>query len=467
VSRFSLHLRPPCVLLLAVCALGASAASATAAPGDYFDGRVGVSSHLVWHGSSEAAAEMRRLKSGSVDWVREDFRWDLVEPAPGSFDWRRTDNLMAAAAQSGVDVLGVLGYSARWASSDPSGGGDIHYPPRDPADYARYALAVVERYGRNGTFWISRPDLPQRPLTAVELWNEPWGFWFWKPNPDPAAYARLARAGAEAINAVRPETTVLISGDILTFRSDDLGGRWLSSVLAADPGLGGLIDAYSTHPYPSPRDRSPLDTSSGPDFRFNRAHLTNEAAAPYGAVKPIWITEVGWSTAAGVSDAVSEATQADYLAKATAHALSVQNVARMFVFSWTRSSGAAGDREGNYGLQRVDGSLKPAWPAIVDVVRNGPGKLLSGAPGKKPKARAAAACVRKSAGRRGRRRHARLRARWVRISRARPGRRAAGNRRAAPHRRAVRCRRLRAKRRAARKRAAQRRLRAARGGRRR
>jgi hypothetical protein len=268
-------------------------------------------------------------------------------------------------------VLAILDYSAKWASSDPSGRGNVHYPPRNVGDYATFARAVVERYGTDGSFWRARPDLPRRPLGAVELWNEPWGYWFWKPNPDPAAYARLVRAAATAIRAAKPDTKILMSGDTLAIRSDGRGVKWLDAVLAADPGLRSLFDTYSTHAYPSPRARGPLDTTSGPEYRFNRAHLTRETAAKYQAEKPIWITEVGWSTASAASDTVSEATQATYVGQAVDHAINVQNAERIFIFSWDRSNGVDTDREGNYGLRRKDGSLKPAWTALTRAIGSG------------------------------------------------------------------------------------------------
>jgi hypothetical protein len=353
--------------LVVVCLfLGTPAPAAEAS-----DGRIGMASHLIWLSESDAEAEMRHMSAGGIEWIREDFLWSLVEPAPGRFDWRRTDALMAAAAKVRLNVLAILGYSAPWASSDPSGGRDIHYPPRDPADYARYARAVVERYGPGGAFWRSRPDLVPRPLQAVELWNEPWGWWFWKSGPDPEAYARLARAGALAVKVAQPGVKTLLSADAISIGRDDTARPWVDAVLAADPGLGRLIDVFGIHAYPSPRDRSPLDTSSLPPYRFQRAHLTERAAAAHRLSKPIWITEVGWSTAASVHDAVTEATQARYLRLAVTNALRKQGVERVFVYGWDRSNGVAGDREGNYGLRRRDGSMKPAWSALTGVMTAG------------------------------------------------------------------------------------------------
>jgi hypothetical protein len=363
----------PAVVSLALAAGGFAVAStletAEAAPraASAYEGRIGVNSHAVWLSEADATPQLARAGSAGVRWVREELPWRVVEPAKGSFDWRQTDALMAAASTTGVDVLGILGYSAGWASSDPSGGGDTHHPPRDPADYARYALEVVKRYGPGGTFWAARPDLAPRPLTAVELWNEPWGYWFWKPNPDPAAYARLARAAASAIKQHDPQIRVLVPGDVLQVRTDGAIRNWQREVLAADPGLSSLIDAYSVHPYPHPFTLGPNADRPDPRWDFQRVRLTREA----DPTKPIWITEIGWSTAPAHSDSVSEAVQAQYVEAAVQRALGEWGsyVQRVFVYQWDKDRGGASDREGYFGLRRADDTAKPAWNSLVAMLR--------------------------------------------------------------------------------------------------
>jgi hypothetical protein len=337
---------------------GGAAASATSTT---YAGRVGVNTHLVWVSQADAQATFAAAAAGGVSWVREEFPWGVVEPQPGKYSWGRTDAMMAAASLAGVNVLGILSYSAPWASSDPSGGGDSKYPPRAASDYARYAAAVVSRYGQGGHFWASRPDLPMRPLTAVQIWNEPWGHWFWKPNPSPVAYARLARAAASAIRAVNPNTKILVSGDILQVRTDGAIVDWLRNLRAADPGLNTLVDAYSVHPYPHPRTNGPFLDRSDPRWDYRRVTLTHEIDPSL----PIWITEVGWSTA-NTSDSVSQTTQATYVTDAVVRAVRDWGsyVQRIFLYSFDRDSTNLADREGHYGLLRQDGSAKPAWTAL-------------------------------------------------------------------------------------------------------
>lgn len=326
-----------------------------------YAGRVGLNTHLVWVSQAEAQAGYAAAAAGGVGWIREEFPWRVVEPRPGKYSWRRTDSMMTAASLAGVNVLGILAYSAPWASSDPTGAGNSKYPPRVAADYARYAAAVVSRYGPGGHFWSTHPELPAKPLTAVQIWNEPFGHWFWKPNPSPAAYAKLARAAALAIRAVKPGTTILVSGDVLQVRTDGAISDWLRSLRAADPGLNTLVDAYSVQPYPHPRTHGPQVARGDPRWDYRRVTLTRQVDPSL----PIWITEVGWSTA-DTDDSVSETVQASYVTGAVRRALGEWGdyVERIFVYSLDRDSTDRGDREGHYGLLRRDGSAKPAWTAL-------------------------------------------------------------------------------------------------------
>lgn len=353
------------LLVLIACGQTAAGASPQGGPAPQAWDRIGVGTHLVWSSAPEAETVFRRVRSGGIQWVREDFPWGTLEPSRGSYDWERTDALMTAAAVSGIDVLAILDYSTRWASSDPSGAGAEHFAPRDAADYAAFAAAVVGRYGRNGSFWSTRPDLTPRPLAAVEIWNEPYGYWFWKPDPNPAAYARLARATATAIKATHPEVKILISGEVWQARRDDAAVPWLARVLDADSGLAKLVDGYSLHPYPWPRNAGPYDTSNR--WSFDLVQRSREIAAARHAALPIWITEIGWSTADLPDDGVSEATQAAYVRQAMERAFGEWGsyVERVFFYSFDRSNTDVRDREGNYGLLRADDSFKPAWHEIT------------------------------------------------------------------------------------------------------
>jgi hypothetical protein len=349
-------------LLLVMLIFGAGRADSSIKPfkGDGDRSRVGISTSTVWLPAGEGSAYLQRAREAGITWVREDFAWSAIEHERGHFDWRRTDALMRNAARVGIKVLALVAWSPAWASGHAD---SDKYAPRNPADYARFVRAVALRYGAGGTFWSSTPRLRRQPLTAIEIWNEPWHAHFWRPAPDPAAYARLVRLAARAIKAVHPEIDVLASGDIFQLAEDgsDPGADWLQPLLAADPSLwkGGLVDAWSVHTYC--QRLSPWDTTAPIRVRFDRVELTRSLTVSAGAPLPIWITELGWSTGPDRPDAVSEELQAQYeygaLRRATDEWRSF--VVRSFIYTFGPPS-----REQDYNLLRPDGSPRPAWAAL-------------------------------------------------------------------------------------------------------
>src|SRR3954470_14652216 len=113
--------------------------------------------------------------------ARSDAFWMWAEPAPPrdgvhTYDWGRLDAEAGALAKHGLRWLPILDYSAGWAASDRS---NYHSPPRSNDDYAAYARAFAERYGRGGTFWAEHPELEAQPVADYEIWNEPNGHWAW------------------------------------------------------------------------------------------------------------------------------------------------------------------------------------------------------------------------------------------------------------------------------------------------
>ncbi|HEX3974749.1 MAG TPA: glycosyl hydrolase [Solirubrobacteraceae bacterium] len=351
-----------------------------------YAGRVGMSmSHdLVTLPTSQIQAEFAQLRAGGVSWAREDLAWAIAEPKDGVYNWTPFDHLMTAASLAGVKVLGILDYSAPWASSDPSGRGNMFYPPKNDADFATYAAAVVARYGTNGSFWAQNPQLTRDPLAAVQVWGEPYGSWRWMPGPDPVAYAQLVRQTALAVHAADPALQVLMAGDLNSWseHGNPHSQPWLAQVLAADPSLPGLVNGLSVDPYPTPRNLGPYGSAVDPAQSFSEVPLVHQTEAQAGVRLPIWITEIGWSTAPDTQAAVSDATQATFMRQAIQRGIGDWGsyVSKIFVFGWYRSSGVSGDWENNLGLLGPNGAPKPAWGAITQLLRGSGAATLQGCP---------------------------------------------------------------------------------------
>jgi hypothetical protein len=339
--------------------------------------RVGLSSHTTFMNDADASAYMRRARDLGVRWVREDFAWSAIERRRGQFDWRVTDRLMRGAALNGMDVLAGFGYAPAWANG---GKADDKYPPLNPRDYARAGVAVVRRYGRRGTFWKLHPKLHARPLAAIELWNEPWLWHFWKPQPDAAAYAELVRVTAPAIKSADRRIKVIASVDLQMGYSDGRdytnGTRrnWEYGFLAQFVKLRyayASVDGYALHPYsqrfgPYQTEIAGYgDQQQAQQWLYQKLLLARDVLRQANRFKPLWSTELGWSTAGDVD----EATQSSYVRDALKRAVEEWRgfVARSFVYVLEKPHN--GDYAGGYNLLRDDLSPKPGWLMLKDLLR--------------------------------------------------------------------------------------------------
>jgi hypothetical protein len=339
-------------------------------PSNRYGDRVGFTSHTNYLSEDEGGRYLEQATSIGVRWFREDFWWSVLEPRRGEFDWRPSDALMRNAARHGANVVAIAGYAPGWASGHPE---SDKYPPRDPQDYARFCVAIVDRYGERGSFWAENRSLRPAPVRAIELWNEPWYWAFWGPDADPAAYASLVRAAAPAIKAAQRDMKVLISGDLHTGYRDGrenswLNG-WLSQLLKQELPMD-AVDGWSIHPYSGNRGpyQSTIDGFADQRYAtqwlFEQLPLIRDMTAAAGKFKPLWPTEFGWTT----GGEVTEEEQARFVREAFTRTVDEWGgfVERSFLYVLERPHN--GDRDGGFSLLRDDGSPKPAWHALSELV---------------------------------------------------------------------------------------------------
>lgn len=314
---------------------------------------------------SQMGARQDLVASSGVRWVREEFDWSAAEPARGQYDWSRYDELELTYAERAYTVLPLLMGAPSWAepSSDTI--------PDDPSAYADFVAAVVARYGPGGSFWAAHPELAVRAPQFFELWNEPYYPQFSAGRIDPGRYARLVKAAGKAGKAANPRAkfTAAAETDV-----QPTGSRqwmsWTDAMYAAVPDLNNYFDAVAVHPYSKNRPPdAPVDGYI--HDKFERIATIHDHFRAHGAGdKPLWITEMGWSTCADpAQNCVSEITQAAYTRKLFAMVRGKYRdvVGAVFLYCLTDfGPGGSSDPEKNFGLMREDGAPKPALSALRD-----------------------------------------------------------------------------------------------------
>jgi hypothetical protein len=338
----------------------------------------------------------------------------------------------AGAATPGINVAGVpthqnlqeaLGTGAKtvryfvlWRDFEPNAKGD--YPNATPADLkAAYDLAIttLNAAGAKPVFVVTEapswangvadhyvpPTNPQdfadflRKFAAhnkavghvggYEVWNEPDENTYWHPGPNAAQYASLLKATYAAVKSPQGDPSATVLPGPMTGNNYD----WLSQLY--DNGAGGSFDAVSVH----------TDTAclvDGPDqFYRENGRLARFTFLGYRALKdlmnargddgkPIWMTELGWTSTNGSPTScqrgmwagkkpsgVNEADQAKHLTKAYSCLANDPYVTEASWFTLRDTKGAGFDELDHYGLLHVDGAPKPALAAFRQVAAAGGG----------------------------------------------------------------------------------------------
>ncbi len=282
--------------------------------------------------SDREAGELIRLaRQLGVAWTREEISWaSWGNTTDNSF----YDKRIGMLANANIGIIGMLlttpeKYRDRGCVAYAEATGQPAYwcAPTNPQAYAVWAAGVVERYDADG--YADAPGSPR--IAAWEIWNEPDQDGTWLPKADPGAYAALLRTAYDAIKQADP-TALVLNGGVMTFDAIGVGGfmdrvvelaGWDSfDVLSLHPWL---IDHAPDAPYLiNPRER--FDVTIPGRLAFAREWVNRN-----GGGKPIWITEIGWSTCGGYCEAhfaKSEDQQADYMVRSfvLAAAAGVQHV---------------------------------------------------------------------------------------------------------------------------------------------
>jgi len=296
-------------------------------------------------------AQLSAVAATGVTVARSDALWELSEPHPPvngvhTYSWAFDDTIAGDLAAHGLTWLPIVDYTATW---NQSVAGEDHSPPASDSDYAAYAAALASRYGPGGAFWAAHPELSARPVSTVEIWNEPDNGQFWLPTPNPAAYAQLYVAARAAIAAAVPTTRVLIGG--LTNPT-----ATLTAMIAADPGLAGQVDGVAVHPYGIPLQMIGK-------LRDDRRTLT---ALGMGSV-PLYVTEFGWVThPRGALSYVSARRRPGYIRSSLAALGHLDcGVAAVVYYTWITPQHNPADREDWFGIQPPDGRPGPDLRAFL------------------------------------------------------------------------------------------------------
>jgi hypothetical protein len=286
---------------------------------------------------SDRTAQLHRL---GLDVVRVTVSWHEIEPAPGRYDWRRSDRLLRALNARGLDPVVTL-----WGTPDWAGSGPPNSAPTRPIDFRRFARLVAARYPfvHHWTMW----NEPNKPM--------------WLNPVSPKDYVtRILNPGYVGIKAVSPESR--IAGGVTAPRGGRGGMAPVDFIRAMDK-AGARLDAYAHHPYPDYPGDTPFRGGCRNCKTISMStleRLLREVGNAFPAAT-VWLTEYAYqSTPDPVG--VSLGVQARFVAEAARRVYAAPKVEMLIHYLYRDEPDLA---RWQSGLETVDGRPKPALLATM------------------------------------------------------------------------------------------------------
>jgi hypothetical protein len=359
---------------------------APAQAGTRYETGIATGATLASMNEADLIQRLGNIKSLGATWIRVDFRWPAIQPNnPNQYKWGSYDRVVRQATAHGLKILAVLDYTPSWAREPrcaalaTSEKAAQKCNPRSSADFARFVRTTALRY-------------KHKDIRAWEIWNEPNLSGYWKTAQsgntvfvDPQRYANLANAAAAQIRRNDPDSVIITGGLAPLFEPQQSKGMRQSDYLAEVlPHLKShLFDGVGIHPYTWP-------VLPGKAAVYNAFYTVNNgkpaynlrtimAAAGWGN-KQVWGTEYGASTtglrsptqppsAINRPDHVTEATQAKIIQQGIEDWYTKPNVGPLFVHADSDRWLPKEKNEGGFGLQRSNGTKKPAYRAFQTATR--------------------------------------------------------------------------------------------------
>lgn len=308
-------------------------------------------------GAVEAYTGPEAARAAGVGWTRVLFWWHQVQPA-GPDDWNPyffPDGLVHQELDGGRQLVGLLAGTPAWASEGgtvrdvPSG---LALPYDDPNNvWGNFVYRMAGKYRGEIDHWI--------------IWNEP-DVWddahpgkTW--NGTVEEYVQLLKVAYQAAKAANPNAVIHLTATTYWWDFEYGREQYLSRLLQAiraeptSTALNGFFDVASLHIYFDPEQVYSVT-------RFFRQELERFG---FGS-KPLWIPETNappsedpLHPAPGLRFPVSLEEQGYFMVQAWAMGLAA-GAERVSLYKTRDEVTLLADVE-PYGIQRRDGSLRPAF----------------------------------------------------------------------------------------------------------
>lgn len=343
-----------------------------------------VALHSFWDTpDSELDTELDKVVASNANAIRLDTGWTSLEPHDNQYDPYRVSKLhsiLDKAAARNLKVIANVYNTPCFASSDPNkddcsgnwwersaNARANDFAPSNMTAFKDFVVWYVNQFGAK----IDALELENEPnlvdgATPIDYLSPARG------NDQAWAYSDMLKAvygpAKSAASGVNSDLVVLAGA--LAF-SD---GNFLSQLYSR--GSKGYFDALAIHPYAENRGPEVDRTSNGTCTASPHCKKWDTVAGirwirdimlANGDAKPIYVTELGWSSCSSGSWCVSESQQATNIRDAVRLIRGLTYVHGLSIYNFKEKSTDPADREGNFGIVNRNYTNKPAFSTLGTV----------------------------------------------------------------------------------------------------
>lgn len=320
---------------------------------------IAAGSKLVGFSDEALESEMMGIVGLGGEWVRFDIEWGFVQfSSPLKYDWSKYDRIINIIIKYNLKPLPILTYTPEWARVPGCRGGS-KCPPADPQAFAEFAAEAVRRYKKkNVHYW--------------QIWNEPNSYDFWATKADCKAYTELLKATTPAMKKVDSQAFI-VTGGVAQVGNTDVNIAPLDFIECIYKNGGkNYFDAIGFHAYTFPNLPSQSINNGWGRMGLGDNSVLKIMKKYNDTNKKIWITEFGAPT--GGPDPrwyLSEQKQAEYYEDALNLYKKSDWAGPLFIYTYLDSGFEPTTNENFFGIVRFDGSFKPAYKKIQELINQG------------------------------------------------------------------------------------------------
>lgn len=307
---------------------------------------VGVMAHVDWTYFYKTDDQVRlafdRLQELGTGWARIGLSWNALfsnpDMVPSPQRLQRLNLIVDEAARHQIKLLAILSVSPpEWAVvPHPPDQPAWKYPAAHPADYERYLRFIATTF--------------RGKVAAWEIGNETNSDGFWKaPFAD---YIQQLRKASGVLRQVDPGSVIVSAGLVDAGLLNVPTARRQPYLDLLKPENARLYDAFGFHTY-----------AGDPMVALYEINIIGERMKAEGTLKPIWVTETGYS----VFGKRTEAQQAQIVPHIVQVLASDPLVENVFIYNERMKDFEKKPEERGFGLLRPNFEPRPVFETLKEL----------------------------------------------------------------------------------------------------